>query len=478
MTELGKLKDKYDVIIIGAGIGGLTCGCYLAKAGKKGLIVEQHGKVGGYCSSFKRNGFSFDSCIHYLGSCRQNGQLRIVLKELDLENEIKIVRSDPTDIIVTQDYQIPFYNDINKTISHLKAIFVSDKDNIESFFKLLQNDFMSIYTISRRYNTFADLLDKYFKNNKLKLILGYLLSNLGLLASETSARAGLILYKEFILDGGYYPTGGMQKFSNTFANKFKEFGGDMLLNKKVKQIIIENNKAKGVILNDKSQFYAQNIISACDSKETYLKMIEEKKLKETYASKINSLVPSTSVLIVYLGMNKQINHDFACGGLWYFPEYYKESKEIDITRNNNMIGPVFCTIPSLYDSSSSPKNMGNIRLSILASYKNRDFWKENKIGLAKIMVSRIERVIPGLANDIIAQEIATPDTLHRYTLNYQGAISGWASIPSQYEAYLENHDIGNLYQVGHWGKLPGGQGGVSMVASLGRLVAKFIVRKK
>ncbi len=69
----GLKKDEYDVIIIGAGIGGLTCGCYLAKAGMKVLIVEQHSKVGGCCTSFKRKGFTFDATI---GGLRENGILK------------------------------------------------------------------------------------------------------------------------------------------------------------------------------------------------------------------------------------------------------------------------------------------------------------------------------------------------------------------------------------------------------------------
>ena len=69
MTQIQ--KNKYDVIIIGAGISGLVCGCYLAKAGMKVLIVEQHDKPGGYCTSFKRQGFTFDAAAHTLGGKEQ-----------------------------------------------------------------------------------------------------------------------------------------------------------------------------------------------------------------------------------------------------------------------------------------------------------------------------------------------------------------------------------------------------------------------
>ena len=63
--------NKYDVVILGAGMGGLVCGCYLAKAGMKVLIVEKNTRPGGYCMSFSVNGFYFDACVHSLGSLRK-----------------------------------------------------------------------------------------------------------------------------------------------------------------------------------------------------------------------------------------------------------------------------------------------------------------------------------------------------------------------------------------------------------------------
>ena len=76
-------KNDYDAIIIGAGISGLVCGCYLAKAGMKVLIVEKNAKPGGYCTSFTRGGFHFDACVHSLSSLREDGNISTILKELN-----------------------------------------------------------------------------------------------------------------------------------------------------------------------------------------------------------------------------------------------------------------------------------------------------------------------------------------------------------------------------------------------------------
>ena len=99
-------NNIYDVIIIGAGISGLVCGCYLAKAGLKVLIVEQHDKPGGYCTSFKRHGFIFDAAAHSFGSYREGGNFKKIVKELGVDTMLKIVRANPSDIVTTPDFKI------------------------------------------------------------------------------------------------------------------------------------------------------------------------------------------------------------------------------------------------------------------------------------------------------------------------------------------------------------------------------------
>ncbi len=96
----------YDAVIIGAGISGLVCGCYLAKAGLKVLIAEQHYKPGGYCTSFKRQNFTFDAAPHCFGSYREGGVMRKILKDLEVDKKLTIIRPDPSDILITPDYKI------------------------------------------------------------------------------------------------------------------------------------------------------------------------------------------------------------------------------------------------------------------------------------------------------------------------------------------------------------------------------------
>lgn len=102
------LEDKYDAIIIVAGIGGLTYGCYLNMAEMKVLIVEQPNKPGGCCTPFTyKKGITFDATVHTLKSCKEGGLLGQELDELDLRDKVKLSRMDPSDIIIIEDYGVP-----------------------------------------------------------------------------------------------------------------------------------------------------------------------------------------------------------------------------------------------------------------------------------------------------------------------------------------------------------------------------------
>ncbi len=86
-----EIKPEYDVIVLGAGVAGLICGTFLAKSGKKVLIIEQHSIPGGYCTSFKRKGFIFDAAVHHIGGCGKWSVVGRCLKELDINIKFLLI---------------------------------------------------------------------------------------------------------------------------------------------------------------------------------------------------------------------------------------------------------------------------------------------------------------------------------------------------------------------------------------------------
>ena len=457
----------YDAIIIGAGISGLVCGCYLAKAGMKVLIVEKNAKPGGYCTSFKRGGFTFDACVHSLGSLREGGNIRIILKELGLEERLKIKRYDPSDIIIAPDFRIHFWNDLDKTIQEFQNNFPEEAKKIKEFFDYLDKC-EGISFSSLRSITFQVLLEKYFKDDKLKGILSLpLLGNAGLPAKQISAITGTLIYKEFMFDGGYYPDGSIQSFPDILVERFKEFGGDVFLSSLAKRIIVKNKKIWGIEVEKKGLFSAKYVISNADATQTFFSLIGKAIIDENMINLLNNIEPSLSAFVLYLGTDGRLYGIPFGSTIWFLPYY-----DIDKIYNLTIKGKVNDLSWFLIRLSSD-----TIFMFVNVPFKNEKYWKTNKKRLIDVFIRKIEQVVPDVSSHIIFKDAATPNTLYKWTLNYKGAAYGWAWIPSQFAVtgLTQRTSIENLYLTGHWATLVQGVGGV---AYLGRDTSKRILSKE
>ena len=440
-----KDQETYDAVIIGAGISGLVCGCYLAKAGMKVLIAEQHDKPGGYCTSFRRGEFIFDAAAHSFGGYREGGIVRKVFRDLGLENKLQIKRFDPSDIFTTPDHKISFWNDTTKTISEFQAAFPDEKDTIGKFFFLLNAEPKSLIHLRRL--TFKDLLDKYFKNDTLKAILAFpLWGNTGLPPSLISAFIAIRVYNEFHIDGGYYPDDSMQSLSDALSNKFKEFGGELLFLSLVKEIITKDNIVNGIILENGAFIQSKYVISNCDATQTFIKLFGKRIITNHLLKKLRGMIYSLSMFVVYLGIDKFLtNLPYPGSNLWILPHYSIEDMYLSAKKRRlNNVKEFMMRI--------SP-NRRAISAYFHAPFKNKNYWENNKDRFLNLAINKMEEhMMPGLSEHIVHKEAATPYTLYRYTLNYKGASYGWAGTTTQFADidFKKPSFVKNFYMTGHW----------------------------
>jgi prolycopene isomerase len=462
-------KYDYDAIIIGAGIGGLVCGCYLAKAGLKTLIVEKNEKPGGYCTSFTRDGFLFDACVHSLGSCGEGGIIFDIMKDLSIFKKIEMQRFDPSDIIISPDFKISFWNKLDEVIQEFQTTFPKEAKRIKDFFIYLNNASGRSLAQLRNKN-FQYILDNYFSDYRLKSALSiFVLGNIGLPPSRLSAFTGIKFYKQFMLDGGYYPRGGMQEFSNILAGKFKEYGGTLKIPNSAKRIKVNNNKIEGVIIDEAKFISSKYVVSGCDVVQTFIDLIGKKNTSQEISSKLNSMTPSLSMFILYLGLDNDVAA-LPCVGtnLWFMPNYDMENMYLNVRAwRVNKID--FFLVRVINDKRS-------IIVLINAPFNDEKYWATNKEKLREIFINKIDKIIPGISQHIVFKEIATPITLYKRTLNYKGAAYGWESSPDQFaiREFGQHTPIENLYLTGHWTTLAQGIPGV---AYLGRDTAKLIINR-
>ncbi|MCM8786935.1 MAG: NAD(P)/FAD-dependent oxidoreductase [Candidatus Omnitrophica bacterium] len=477
----GLKKDQYDVIIIGAGIGGLVCGCYLAKAGLKVLIVEKNDKPGGYCQSFERDGYRFDIITHGLTGFRRTSPIKNILDKLNLFRKVNIARADPADVIIYGDRKIHFWNDTKRTIDEFKEIFPHEAKGIEEFFKFLSiTNFTSLY-YNYRNDTFDKILNNYFKDKALKGIFTSFLGVMGLPTFRVSAISATILYREVIFDGGYYPIGGVGKMSYALSEIFKEYGGNCLISVRVNRLKIKNKKVEGVIL-DKNEFVSSKyVISACDGRQTFFDLIGKNNLPKRFINNLEKLLPSTTVFIVFLGVNRNDQKNIKEGrAIWYTSDYTKlDEIYFNIYKGhlNLKDDNILCIFNLFGDTSLISKDKDAITLIISVPYKTPQYWLRNKEQIALNLINRATNVIPYFLKNITVKKIITPLSLYEWTLNYRGAVRGWAAIPEQIsrdKLYIET-PINNLFLTGHWLTFPGG-GGIPIAIYLGYNTAKWILK--
>ncbi|MBU1869127.1 MAG: NAD(P)/FAD-dependent oxidoreductase, partial [Candidatus Omnitrophica bacterium] len=465
-----KLKNEYDVIIIGAGISGLVCGCYLAKSGIKTLIVEKNAKPGGCCVSFKRKDFSFDACVYSLSSFQKKGILNRIFSDFELSSILSIKEYNIPDIVITPSFKIKLNRNINETILEFCNVFPGEKSVIKEFFDLIYYSDVS-HLAKLRNMTFQSLLDSYFTNAALKtaisiLLLGYT----SLPPSKLSSFVASLVYKEFVFDGGYYPVGGMQRLPDILAEKFQELGGTLLLSKPVLKIKTDNKIVTKVLLADKEAISCTCTVIACDMHEAYLNLIGAKYIPSNILNKVKLGEPSLSAFLVYLGTNKALsNIEDLKSHTWLIKNNADDIEKI----YSNLFKGIFDYAAI---TSSSAKNIGDTKnakmkgsicLFVNMPFHKNDFWDEEKKNhIGNSLVEIATQYFPALNNNIELKFSASPSTLFRWTSNFNGAAYGWASTVSQFgdPDFSEKLFLDNLYLAGHWANRGGG---ITSVANSG-----------
>ena len=472
---MGKRND-YDAIIIGAGISGLVCGCYLAKAGLKTLIVEKNAKPGGYCMSFTRKGFHFDACVHALSSLRKEGRLRKLLKDLDLLDKIKFVRHDPSNVIITPKFKINVFNDYHEAAKEFQKYFPDDKKNIQKFFKyVVSTPVDNLFKL--RGITLEQMLNDYFTNKDLKMILATMIWGLvGTFPNKISALVSALVFREFIFDGGYYPIGGIQSLPDILLRRFSELNGEYIFSQEAKKIDIRGNKATGVVLGNGKHISASAIVSASDTRQTFLNLIGKKKIRQSDSNTLKSLTHSSSAYLVYIGLKKTIKTRLDLkSNIWVINS---DSQDAQVKDFSNLENDFFVITSPCAKEGSLDEQKPGLCLTTIVTHKDESYWDgKDKKQMSEKLVNMAKEIIPDLNKNIAIKVIATPATLYRWTRNYKGSAYGWASTPSQFG----NPDISqktkfkNLYLTGHWTNL---SSGITSVVNSSQYVSYLILQER
>ena len=472
-------ENEYDAIIIGSGIGGLTCGSLLSKRGYKVLVLEQHYQVGGYCSSFQRKGFGFNTGVEDVSGVWTGGTVDHFLKELGLKKEDLFVKNTTRYISKGKEIEANNSEDLIRALSRMFPY-----ENISAFFAEAQKAYEELCKYSSGVplpaelivrvlgakkllnfpkecphfydwmsKTYKQKLDEHFKNEDLKALLCSRLSYLGV--TEPAKASGLMALNacvSFYLYGGYFLKA--QKFADSLKEFIEDHGGRVLIKSKVDKILIEKREVKGVKAMDKI-FRSHVVVSNANAKTTFLELAGANNIDKKYAEYINGLKMSPSCFMVFLGVDMDLSN---------YPTLIK-----------NLDDGYEFVINSNADPSLAPEWKASLTILGSANYydlpdRETEEYLQKKNELAEILIQKVEKVIPGLSKRIIVLDAATPKTFERYTLIPEGALYVFDQSIETKRPYFKT-PIKGLYLSGA-STFPGG--GIESVIISGTICANDI----
>jgi all-trans-retinol 13,14-reductase len=478
---------KYDIIIIGAGLGGLTAGAKLAKEGKKVLVIEQHDRPGGCATTFKRGEYTLEVGLHEMDSPAPGEMKSRIFNDLEVFKNVEFLKVPEFYHFINGRYEVTIPHNPEIAISELCKLFPEESDGIKAYFNLLLSPRKKNKTDEPVIDiSVGNYLDSIIHNEDLKLIL---LGNLGYFHDDPySLSLGYysVAQASYFLYGGSFIKGGSQKLSDYLAGYIKTHGGEVLLNHIVNKITVSENRASGVTFKRKNRPTTGSITESGDeiivnSSVPGLPGLLPEKSAINLEEKLKDEIIGTSLLTIYFGFKRPLKE---LGHKYYSTFVYDESVkcQADIIKNNktDFASRSFTFVDySQIDSDLAPKGKSVGTLCCIDYLKDwehlsKDDYKYEKERVAGIFTDRLEKIIPGIKSVIEYYEVGTSATVKRYTQNPGGAAHGFAHTPSRKPGdYLKILD--NLHFASAWTKTGGGFSGAIYG---GYLCALNIMRKK
>ena len=504
-----------DVVVIGAGGGGLGAAASLAKAGVDVVVLEKQYKVGGYMTRFTRGDYNFEVSLHGLDGMDEstNGMNVGLWKQLGIWEKVKLIRIAPNvskavypdKTVLTpaafEDYRNMLKGMYPDEAAGIDGIF-DEVFEIDGVFKALINiqnngfnwtDFKVLIShpavlmrILQYMNiSLSEFMDKYIHNTELRNIWSAMLGFAGGGPDTMSALMYIIVFNSYYISGYYYPEGGSEAVSEALADVIRENGGTIRLNTLATKIDIQDNKAVLVHTKGDACYKPKYIVANNNAPDLFFKLIGEEHLPTDYAQSLKDMTIGLPCFPIYVGVDADLSeffsecHEFSFSETWDPVESWGYINEGRI----DMIG-VAVTNYTKVDPTSAPPGKTALQLITYLLYDYGDQWqiglgydayKEFKTDAAYQIIERAEQYIPGLRDHIEYIEVGTPLTLEGFTLNPGGTIFGWDNNieQSMFNRLPQETPISNLLLAGAW-TFPGG--GQSAVIQSGAAAAKTILK--
>jgi len=484
------LADKsYDAIIIGSGMGGLTTAVFLAKTGKKVLVLEKHYVPGGFTHTFKRKKYEWDVGVHYIGQVNlENSLLRKCFNYLS-DNKLKWAdMGEVYDQAIINGDSYNFMKGYDNQVAQMIKYFPKEKEAIEKYYALVKkigSKAMLFFSersmppfLSRTVGHFLrkgfykyakqstyDVLKSFTNDEKLISVLCAQCGNYGLAPRESSFAIHAMVVEHF-LEGGSYPVGGASNIHKTLMDVIDENDGIVALKADVKEIIIENNKAIGVLMQNGDKLFAKKIISNAGAHNTFNKLIPLLIQKKENTIELNKIKPSVSHVCIYVGLNASDEElNLPKHNIWLYDNYDFDKNINFHLLNENSISPLtYISFPSAKDPDWKTKHPNMATIQVIGSFpyhwleqwenekwqKRGDDYETIKDEIQKVLLEKLYATVPQVRGKVEICELSTPLSTKHFSNYAHGEIYGLEHSPDRFDLrqLRANTSFKNLYLTG------------------------------
>lgn len=435
--------SKYDVVIVGSGLGGLVCGYILSKHGYKVIVLEKNAQIGGCLQTFKFDNVVFDTGMHYIGSMDQNQILHRFFSYLSLLDDVDLIKLDEDgfDIISIKDEQFKYAMGYDNFVEKLSQSFPAERGNIQTFIdkirkiagesplynlqEISQNVLLNAKSVKTSVNDFVESITQN------KLLQNVLLGTLPLYAGVKD-KTPLYVYaliNNFYIQSAYRIVGGSDSVAHSLANSIKKFGGEVRVKAEVSEFICNSAQVTSVKLKDGEIIEGSKFISDIHPFATIDKL-KTNLIRKAYRERITELENSISNFTVYIKFKpnkvKYFNSNFYqynTRNVWECNSY---------TKNN-------WPLNYLYMHQAPKVHTGFSEGALLISYmyyaevkkwenttimhRGQEYldFKQQK---AELLLASLEKSFPGICSNIESYTTSSPLTYLDYTATRDGSMYG------------------------------------------------------
>ncbi|MBN2393235.1 MAG: NAD(P)/FAD-dependent oxidoreductase [Anaerolineae bacterium] len=483
------MADK-TLIIIGAGIGGLSAGCYAQMNGYRSQIFEMHTIPGGVCTGWKRKGYTFDGCMHHLTGCSPETHAHRMWKELGVMPRPIYYPDDLIGIENTEGTRFTVYTNLDRLEAHMRDLAPADGAVITDFvvaarkftrFGMLDMVLGTPWEMLRML-PYLGLMNKWGKLTLEQLgerFSGpFLRRAIGMIQYDFQnipSVIGLTFLAGCASRDFGWPAGGSLEFARSIAERYTALGGEIHYRSKVDKILVENDRAVGVRLVDGTEHRADVVVSNADGRTTIFDMLESRYITELIRTYYASPPQQQEMALhVSFGVAREFTTEPHMLVLWL-----PEPVEIAGRTCDRLDIEFFNFAPEM-----SPPGKTVVQVVAITSY---DYWKAlspedyraEKAHVAETLVACLERRFPGFAAQVEVTDVATPLTTERFTGSFMG-YQAWG-VPNQkmLDALTGKGlsktlpGLSNFYMVGQWASGLG----LPNVAAMGRRVVADLCKQ-